>query len=314
MIDPTPHDPDSEQLSLDAFLRDILPEIKLSLGEQIDRENARSLPGRYARLLPETLLVVTLRPDAAGVLTPIAAEIEQELTGSCTRHGSLYDRAYRVQLRRAEEREAPLFSVSAHAGKDLAEPGAARPSAEPADAGAHRQPTQEPPGTETLHAALPVADPDATHVEGVTPTSGWDPGRWMLIVEDDQGAEQEVFRLMEPFTTVGRRSGDPLLRVTVALSNVPHVSRRQLAVLWDGEDPEPGFRVYNLGLNALHVGDHVVTGARVGRGALRLEAVAPEHTARIGAEQTVRIGEQGPTLRIREVPAPADDPEATQFE
>jgi hypothetical protein len=314
MNDSTPHDPDAEQLSLDGFLRDILPEVKLALGEQIDRENARTLPARYAKLLPETLLLVTLRPDAAEAITPIAAEIEQELTNSCTRHGSLYDRAYRVQLRRAEQSDAPLFSVVAHAGRDLASPQPPEPPASAGAAGVGTPPPVSPSTGETLHAPLPVADPDATRVEGAETTPGWDSGRWMLVVEDEQGAEQEVFRLVEPFTTVGRRSEDPRLHVTVALSDVPHVSRRQLALLWDGEDPEPGFRVYNLGLNPLYLGERELRGARVGRGSLHLEEIEAEHSARFGIDAPVRIGEHGPVLRIREVPAPADDPEATRFE
>ena len=55
---------------MDTLLRDALPEIKLALGELIDRENLRALPGKYAKLLPESLLVVTLRPDAAEALAP----------------------------------------------------------------------------------------------------------------------------------------------------------------------------------------------------------------------------------------------------
>jgi hypothetical protein len=313
MIDPTPHDPDAMQLSLDVFLRDILPELKLSLGEQIDRENQRTLPGRYARMLPETLFVVTLRPDAAEAITPIAVELERELTDSCTRHGSLYDRTYRVQLRRAEDHNVPLFSVAAHAGHDLAEQPRPEP-APPAAPDPGGAPPISPLSSETLHAPLPLSDPDATRVDGVEDTSSWEPGRWLLVVEDEQGAEQEVFRLVEPFTTVGRRSEDPQLRVTVALSNVPHVSRRHLALLWDGDDPEAGFRLYNLGLNPLHVGEREITGARVGRGAVRLEEIGSAHWMRIGVGDAVRIGEHGPVLRIQEVPPPADDPEATRFE
>jgi len=315
-MDPTPHDPDAMQLSLDAVLRDILPEIKLSLGELIDRENTRALPGRYARLLPESLLVVTLRPDVAEALTPIAAEIEQELTNSCTRHGSLYDRVYRVQLRRAEDRDAPMFSAAAHAGHDLA--AAAEPEASPVAPATQAAPAPAVGGAGAAgpahHTPIPVSDPDATRIDGMDPTPGWDAGRWLLVVEDEQGEEQEAFRLVEPFTTVGRQSDDPQLRVTVALSRVPHVSRRQLALLWDGEDPEPGFQVYNLGLNPLHAGGRDLPGARAGRGAVRLEEIDARHSARVSAEEPVRIGEHGPVLRIREVPAPADDPDATVFE
>jgi hypothetical protein len=298
------------QLSLDVFVRDILPEVKLALGEQIDRENARSLPGRYAKLLPETLLLVTLRPDVAEAITPVAAEIEQELTNSCSRHGSLYDRVYRVQLRRAEERDAALFSVAAHAGHDLAVPG--RPEEGPPTAA-----VASPASGEALHAPLLASDPDATRVQGMEPTPGWDAGRWVMVVEDEQGTELEAFRLVEPFTTVGRRSDDPDLRVGVALSGVPHVSRRQLALLWDGATTEPGFRVYNLGLNPLHVDDQVITGARLGRGALRLDEIGSAHSTRITPDVPVRIGEHGPILRIQEVPAPAEeeeDPEATRYE
>lgn len=293
-----------EEPLLDALLRDTLPEIKLALGELIDRENTRALPDRYAKLLPETLLAVTLRADAADALQPVAAEVEQDLSDSCTRHGSLYDRAYRVRLRRTEDPNAPLFAVSAHAGSAPANapPVVAGPLATPGDATIVATP---PP--------LPPADPDATRIEAVAPND-WEPGRWVLVVEDERGEEQEVFRLSEPRATVGRRSEDPLLRTTVALSDVPHVSRRQLALAWEPRGGEPGFRVYNLGLNPLHLGEREIPGARQGRGPLRLEGVAPEHAARVAPGEAIRIGDQGPTLRIREVPAPPEDPDATVFE
>lgn len=284
-----------EGLSLDAFLRDVLPEAKLALGELIDRENARSLPERYARLLPESLLVVTLRADAAEVLTPVARTVEMELTDSCTRHGSLYDRTYRVQLRRSEDPSAPLFNVSSHAGQEIAE-----------------EPISEP--TEGIPTSpLPVADPDATRLDGMPQPEGWEPGRWVLVVEDQQGEEREAFRLTEPVTTVGRRSDDPLLQTTVSLRDVPHISRRQLALAWEPRDGAAGFRVFNLGLNPLHLPGLDVPGAHIGRGHLRLEEVGREFTGWVSPGMPVRIGERGPVLRIDEVGEPADDPDATQF-
>src|SRR5690606_5751155 len=112
---PTPGKGDAQRL-MDEMLRAGIPEIKLALGEAIDRENARPLPPKYARLLPETVLLVPLRPDAAVALTPIAADLERELTDSCNRHGSLYDRSYRVRLQRSEDPDAPLYVVSTQAG------------------------------------------------------------------------------------------------------------------------------------------------------------------------------------------------------
>ncbi|HEV7586726.1 MAG TPA: hypothetical protein VGO40_01255, partial [Longimicrobium sp.] len=111
----TPESTGAEPL-LDTLLREAVPEIKLALGDLIDRENQRAIPDRYHKLLPEQTLVVTLRPDAGEAVQPIAGELERELTDSCMRHGSLYDRAYRVQLRRSEDGDAPLYRVSAHAG------------------------------------------------------------------------------------------------------------------------------------------------------------------------------------------------------
>jgi hypothetical protein len=300
---------DEVPLSLDVFLRDVLPEIKLALGEQIDRENARALPSRYARLLPETLLVVVLRADAAEAILPVAAEIERELTDSCSRHGSLYDRVYQVQLRRAEAEAAPLFAVVAHSGLE-----AARPASQGVPIPGDASPAVPDSGSRSADGVIPVADPDATQAEGLEPPQGWIPGRWLLIVEDEKGEEREVFRLTEPFTTVGRRSDDPQLRVTVALGSAPNVSRRQLALLWDGEEPEPGFRLFNLGLNPLRVGSLEVPGARLGRGELRLESLDSVHVVRVGPGSSIRIGEHGPTLRLHEVAAIAEDPDATVYD
>ncbi|HEV2733689.1 MAG TPA: hypothetical protein VGV85_02585, partial [Longimicrobiaceae bacterium] len=143
---------------LDAFLRDTLPQVKLELGRVIDRENARSLPERYAQLLPPTVLVVTLRPDAADSLLPVAREVESELTGSCMRHGSLYDREYRVQVHRAERDDAPLFVVTSHSENEMAE-------VEPVPITA--------PAPAPAPVFAPGMDPDATRVE----VGGAPPGR-----------------------------------------------------------------------------------------------------------------------------------------
>jgi hypothetical protein len=304
---------------MDTLLRDALPEIKLALGELIDRENLRALPGKYAKLLPESLLVVTLRPDAAEALATLAQTIERDLTDSVMRHGSLYDRAYRVQLRRSEDADAPLYRVTAHAGHAPTEeahepaPHEALPAVRADRADRADAPTEAAP--------LPVADPDATRVAEVGPP-GWQAGRWVLVVEDVGGEEREVFRLTDSYATVGRRSDDPQLRTTVALSEVPHVSRRQLALLWEERDGAPGFRVYNLGLNPLHLPGQEIRGAHVGKGQLDLDSLPKTSVGWVPPGVPIRIGDQGPVLRIDEVPpdeadedddVPAD-PDATRHE
>ncbi len=308
MNDLPPETPAPEAaVHLDGLLRESLPEIKLALGEWIDGENSRPLPVRYAKLLPETLLVVTLRPDAAEVLRPVARRIEQELTDSCLRHGSLYDRGYRVQLHRSEDPDAPLFAISAQAGQEAEPEPQPTHTAPPAPAEAdNRTELAEP-------AALPVTDPDATRLDGFAP-AGWDPAGWVLVVADADNAEQQAFRLSNPLTVVGRQADDPQLQPTVALSDAPHISRRQLALVWEPRDGAPGFQVFNLGLNALHLPSVHLPGARVGRDALRLNELDAQHRAWIAPGMPIRIGEQGPTLRIEEVAAAPDDPDATVFE
>ncbi|MQA89566.1 MAG: hypothetical protein GEU90_04960 [Gemmatimonas sp.] len=288
------------QSLMDELLRAGVPEIKLALGEVIDRENARPLPARYARLLPETVLLVTLRPDAAAALTPIAPDVERELTDSCNRHGSLYDRAYRVRLERSEDPDVPFYVVSSHSGRDVGS------LAETAKAN----------GTGAVAPDLPVANPDATRVPTeVTP--GWEPGRWLLVVEDLAGEEREAFRIGEPTFTVGRGTDDPQLRATIAISDAPHVSRRQLALAWEERDGAPGFRVYNLGLNEVRLPGIALPGAHAKNGTA-LESIDPKHVGWLPPGVPLHIGEKGPVLRIDEVPADLDDvridPDATVFE
>ena len=320
---PSSQDRSDEQVPfMDTLLREAVPEIKLALGELIDRENSRSLPPRYAKLLPDTVLIVSLRPDAAAALAPLVGTLERDFTDSVMRHGSLYDRAYSVQLRRSEDASAPLYRVSAHAGH--AQPQGARPEASRAPA-APPPPRVEPAGsappserTDASTEALPVADPDATRIDEVGP-QGWNAGEWVLVVEDLEGKELEAFRLTDPFTSVGRRTADPELQTTIALANVPHLSRRQLVLLFEEREGKPGFRLYNLGLNALHHPGGDIPGARVGRGALQLDRVPPGSTAWIAPGTPVRIGDHGPVLRIDEVPPDPEeevqaDPDATVHE
>ena len=312
---PPPRTARGEEPLLDTFLRDSLPEVKLELGRTIDRENARALPERYAQLLPPTVLVLTLRPDAADALLPIARQVEQELTASCMRHGSLYDREYRVQIHRAERDNAPLFVVTSHGEGEMAELeevplSTPAPTPAPVFAGAPEAGGMDPDATRVEPSGATVAAPGAP--EPPAP-AGWEPGRFLLVVEDLEGAEREVFRMSEPLTTVGRRTDDPRLRSTVALADVPHLSRRQLALAWEPRGDEPGFRVYNLGLNVVHLAGQEVPGANRKTGSLRLEELQGEHAAWLPVDEPLRIGENGPVLRIRDLPSPEDDPDATRF-
>jgi len=299
-----------EEPLLDQMLREAVPEIKLALGDLIDRDNSRAIPDRYARLLPETVLVVTLRPDAADALQPVAAELEKELTGSCMRHGSLYDRDYRVKLREAAEAGAPLFKVA----KEHVKPG------EPEPAPAHSTPLPpSPPASEATIAAprpAPAEDPDATRagVAPARPAPGWMPGRWELVVDDSEGGVAERFPLVTPSFTVGRQTENPELRSDGALAGAPSVSRRQLGVRWDPKDGAPGFLVCNLGLNALHLESDEVPGANH-KGPFRLEDMPAVHCRRVLPDAPIRIGEHGPVVRIRqaEVPEVPEDPDATRY-
>jgi hypothetical protein len=308
--DPTPTGGGmGEEPLLDSLLRDAVPEIKLALGELIDRDNARSLPDRYARLLPETTLAVVLRPDAADAIRPVAAELEREMSDSCMRHGSLYDRNYRVKLRQADSAGAPLFRVAV-----------LTPEQAKAEAAAPPQAASPPPSESNATIAAPpprgVPGPgeDATQLDRPA-RQGPPPGQFALVMEDLNGREQTRFAITEAETTVGRRSEDPTLRSTIMLPEVPHVSRRQIALVWQPGSDGPPFRVYNLGLNPVHVGDHEVPGANSGRGPLSLGGVPDEHAARVGPGVPMRIGEHGPVLRIVEAEpgGPSVDPDATRF-
>jgi hypothetical protein len=288
---------------MDELLRAGVPEIKLALGELIDRENAHPLPARYARLLPETHLIVTLRPDAGDAVSAIASGLERELTDSCNRHGSLYDRSYKVQLRRADDPDAPLFAVTAEA----------RPTSEPEAAAA--PPVSRP----ALPSAAPVTVPARGEVATVVGTvgAGWQPNRWLLVVENAQGEDREVFRIEEPVVIVGRRTNDPQHKAAIAISDAPHVSRRQLALRWDPQGAAPGFRVYNLGLNEVHVQGEELPGVHAAKTTLDLAQVPDKHQAWWPPRVPLRIGDQGPTLRIEELPEEETvftDPDATVFD
>ncbi len=305
---------------MDELLRTGVPEIKLALGELIDRENTRPLPPKYARLLPPGTLVVILRGDAAEAVRSITPELERELTDSCNRHGSLYDRTYRVELQRTEQRDAPLYTVTARPGEAGADPvsGAAAPEVIPAARPAGRS-AVETAGSATAAGdgpPLPMADPDATRLEADAP-AGWHPHQWLLVVESE-GEEREVFRIGEPLVIVGRMTDDPRLRPAIAISDAPHVSRRQLALRWQERDGAPGFTVYNLGLNAVHLPGQSIPGSGSRAGDSNIEGLDAEHTGWLPPGVPLRIGEHGPTLRVEEIPpAPDDevplDPDATVF-
>jgi hypothetical protein len=316
-----PFPSDAGRSLMDELLRAGVPEIKLALGDLIDRENTRPLPPKYARLLPETVLFVTLRPDAAEALAPIAVDLERELTASCNRHGSLYDRSYRVRLQRTDDPDVPLYTVAARSGGEGDGEGSDAPAshaappktAAPAAAAASASPAAAPES----HAPLPVADADATRLSGAAP-AGWEGGRWVLVVQGLGGEEREAFRLVQSAFTVGRVSDDPGLRPTIAISDAPHVSRRQLAFRWNERDGAPGFDVYNLGLNVVHLPAKEIPGARIGKGALELDRIPADHVGWAPPGVPMRIGEHGPVLRVEEVPpGPEDvwvDPDATVFD
>ncbi|HEU0014734.1 MAG TPA: hypothetical protein VFQ45_13695, partial [Longimicrobium sp.] len=333
---------------LDSFLREALPEIKLALGDLIDRDNSRAIPDRYVKMLPVTTLVVTLRPDAAQAVAAIAAQLEEELTDSVMRHGSLYDRDYRVRLSEAGARNVPLFRVGVQqAGQP--EPAAITPAPPPppeertmhAPPPAPREePTMAspPPSPPRFEPPPPVfVDPDATRVEGIAPppqpAAGWQPGRFELVMESEGGEELAVHEIPGPSATVGRVTDRDDLRSDIQLEGSPNVSRRQLALVWAQREGKAGFDVYNLGLNAIHVGEREVPGANAGKGALDFGAL-DESRVWVGPGEAVRIGGHGPIVRIRDCaptgadlagdasaddadrePAPEveEDPDRTQF-
>lgn len=361
---------------LDTLLREAVPEIKLALGDLIDRENQRAIPDRYQKILPESTLVVTLRPDAATAVQPVAPELERELTDSCMRHGSLYDRAYKVRLRAAASPGAPLFRVASRRGDEpdpepfqppRPEP-TPRPAIEAAPLAAPPIPTgpsvaavaaaanetviaprpAEPARVEAAPIpsapaapSAPSVDPDATRLDGFVPQppqpaqpaapvpGRWDGERFVLVVESEEGEERERFPIPNPMTTVGRQTDNPDLRADVAITNAPHVSRRQLALVWAPRGDEVGFTAYNVGLNPLHVNGNEIPGANRSKGELMLEELMADHTAWVQPDTPMRIGEHGPVLRLldtavgaegaeeEDAPAPADeveiDPDATRF-
>lgn len=276
----------------DELVRAGIPEIKLALGEVIDRENEHPLPPRYARLLPVQLLTVQLRGDAASALAPIFADLERELTDSCNRHGSLYDRRYTVQLRSTNDPEAPLYRILAAAGEE--------PS------------RTEPP------AAPPGARAEPISATGSGAPAGWHPGAWMLLVESQSGEDGEVFRLDEPVLTIGRRSDDRALAASIMISDAPQVSRRQLLLRWAERDGAPGFELYNIGLNPVALPGLELPGARLGPGEIDPDRIGGEHRGWVPPGVPFQIGDSGPILRIEaftpEGPDLWIDPDATVFE
>jgi hypothetical protein len=162
--------------------------------------------------------------------------------------------------------------------------------------------------------SLPSVDPDATRLDGFAPQNGrFDPHRFALVVESEEGEERERFPLPAPMSTVGRQTDNPELASDVAITNAPHVSRRQLALVWAPRGEKVGFTVYNVGLNPLHVNDKEVAGANRSRGELKLEELMADHTEWVGPGTAMRIGEHGPVLRIEDLragAAAADEPVA----
>jgi hypothetical protein len=346
-----PHEGGEEPL-LDSFLREAIPEIKLALGDAIDRDNSRAIPEKYQKLLPLTTLVVTLRPDAAQAVAVMAAELEEELTDSVMRHGSLYDRDYRVRLKEAGTRGAPLFRVSIQpVGQPEPEPIVAAPPPPPPPPRETARPLEltvaaperppVPPAGETLFAgrAPELMDPDATRVEGIAApaasapaSSGFPAGRFELVVEDPDGTERERFPIAQGTTTVGRTAENPALRSDIQLTGSPNVSRRQLALVHAERDGRAGFDVYNLGLNAIHVGEREVPGANARSGPLDFAGMGDSRLW-VAPGEPIRIGGHGPVVRIHDAreaekepsgggtglelhvvpPEPAVDPDATQF-
>jgi hypothetical protein len=314
---------DGQEPLLDSFLREALPEVKLALGDLIDRENTRAIPDRYVKMLPVTTLVVTLRPDAARAIASIAADLEAELTDSVMRHGSLYDREYRVRLKEAGQEGAPLFRASVQpAGQPEPAPIEPAPPTPPSPEPPRRERPPVPPIAETLFDGRhpEAVDPDATRVEG-PPVPRFPAGRFALSVESEDGSEAQRLPLENPVQTVGRETDNPALRSDLQLTGSPNVSRRQLAVVWAGRGDDAAFDVYNLGLNAIHVGDREVAGANAGKGALDLNALSA-HSVRVEAGEGIRVGGHGPVLRIVDTAVAAseapdaeedEDPDRTRF-
>jgi hypothetical protein len=138
------------------------------------------------------------------------------------------------------------------------------------------------------------------------------------VVEDEEGDAAERFPIPAAEVTIGRDTDNPQLRSDLMLTGAPQVSRRHLVLRWEPRHGVPGFLVANLGLNALNVGGDEISGANL-KGPFRLEEVPERHTRWVPTETRMRIGENGPILRVAAVespaaePEPAEDPDATRF-
>lgn len=287
-----------EDPHLHAFLSDELPQLKLRLGEEIDRANCRPLPRGYGAALSMTTLNVVLGQRLAAIVDKIADTLEVDLSDSCRRHGLIYDRAYRVRLWSAPPQEgAPDFAISAQAERASV---ARRVGAD----------DEESPSTER---GLRIADPDAT-VFSSDSTATWDASKWLLRVLAEQG-DAETYQLSEPQITVGRKSENVDLSATIVLVAAPRtVSRRQLALSWSPRKKKPGFLLWNLGGPDIRVDGRKVVGARTPPGAIELSTLDDRHCTWIEPDTRVEIGASGLSFWIEANPATWDDAEQTLIE
>jgi hypothetical protein len=152
-----------------------------------------------------------------------------------------------------------------------------------------------------------IAAPPAPAAPASTSTD-FPAGRFELLVEDEDGTERERFPIAQAESTVGRQTDNPDLRSDVQLTGSPNVSRRQLALVYAEREGRPGFTVYNLGLNAIHVGDREVSGANAGKGALDIAAMG-DHSTWVAPGEAIRVGGHGPIVRIRDTKEAENEPE-----
>ncbi|MEX2283959.1 MAG: hypothetical protein WEE89_15850 [Gemmatimonadota bacterium] len=293
---PSAFEPNASSSAITEFLRIVEPEIKLALGAAIDRENTKPLSAEWS-VVPTTLHIF-LRPDLAATVEPVYRRLEASFAESCRRHGLLYNRGYSAQVWSAIRDDAPAFEIVAQMGR------AVSPDDLSFSAG-RSQATQ-------FESSIPRVDSDAT----LSDTSGpedWDPSQWLLRVKMSAAKDEpQAYPLTESRCVIGRRAQESSLHANILLEAAPRtISRRQLAIVWEPRSGNPGFKVYNVGLAPLNIGDEELPGMNLDSQAFAWETLPELNSRWTQPEERFAIG-RGLTLWIeRNALEWEADPDAT---
>lgn len=281
-----------------------LPRLKTELGNLIDNAESLSLPAELQLADAVHRVRVQLHPALRLIVERTGHRLSEALTRTANAHAR-YRRllgTFLVEVELSESSACPEFVLQLSSGDGgSGDSRATKPSR-------RRTVAESPQDSEGLTRQTRLLTTETLQSERVTRlvdessnvgarAPQFDPAAFQLEISGNDG--ETIAPLDLPLISVGRRlSGLDGRAAYLQLEAPDSMSRLQLVMRWVGEDA--AWEVWNVGLNAIRVGDELVPGAAAE--SVDLHSIESRHHRRLSIGVSVLLP-GGVSIGLRQVVA-----------